>query len=115
MMRLDVNFQTQPPRHPAIKTCRQSPISEEDPGRITLRAPRFAAAQSDLPISDPHGCCPSGFGKPGLNVHTARKAEAMGRRAARIAGNNPPIKPSTAAVSTATSNSAGVTANAKVT
>ena len=44
--------------------------------------------------------------------YSSRKAEAMGRRAARKAGKNPPATPMTAAHVMPFTNSAGVTSNA---
>jgi hypothetical protein len=46
---------------------------------------------------------------------SSRKAIAMGRRAPRMAGNSPPIRPISTAHTIPRTNSSGVTANAKVT
>lgn len=46
--------------------------------------------------------------------HNSRKATVIGRRAARIAGNNPPITPITAAHKMPRASKAGVTLKANV-
>jgi len=51
--------------------------------------------------------------KARLVVYICRKAAAMGSRAARIAGNNPPIRPIMTAQNVALTSSCGVTAKAK--
>ena len=46
--------------------------------------------------------------------HNSRNADAMGSRAARMAGNKPPIKPITAAQTTPRTSNSGVTLKANV-
>ena len=55
-----------------------------------------------------HGC-----GSAALAAYDSRRALAIGRRAARMAGKRPPRSPTTAAMTIARKSSVGVTAKAK--
>jgi hypothetical protein len=54
-------------------------------------------------------------GKRGFSLYSSRSAVATGRRAARIAGSRPPIRPIAKAIPVPRASSAGVTRKAKAT
>jgi len=96
---------------PFSRLTTSHPLSASSSRNPPHRAPRINSPDVGL------FCLSLNSGIPGAVslAYTSLNAEAIGSRAARMAGKRPPIRPSTAAVTIAVSNRAGVTAKAKVT